>query len=512
MPRMDKLQLDRGKVAHARHLAEQIVSPVMDLIRSHTTVAIERAVLRLLGLDGVDGEVPLPNRVVDHLRQQGLLAQGAAVPLVHVHLSEDLPLDVIAKQIASGERTLTMPDDPSRAIAHARLMADKALQDLDQKRGERTDFRNRLAPPETPQNYVIVATGNIFEDVPQGQAAARQGADIVAVIRSTGQSLLDYVPFGATTYGTGGTYATQENFRLMRRALDEVSLELGRYVQLTNYASGLCMPEITVLAAVEGLDMLLNDAMYGILFRDINVQRTLIDQFFSRQVVARSQIVINTGEDNYLTTADAYEKGHTVLVSQFINERFALEAGMPERLMGLGHAFEIDPKREDSFLWEVAMAQLVREVFPDAPLKFMPPTKYITGDIFLAHAHNTMFNLVTAMTGQSIQLIGMLTEAIHTPFLSDRYVALKSARYVHNAARHLVDDVLFQPGGRIQARAAQVLDLAINDLEKVAEIGLLEAIEKAFFADISRHREGGKGYEGIVLKGSGYFNPFDGKW
>ena len=39
-------------------------------------------------------------------------------------------------------------------------------------------------------------------------------------------------------------------------------------------------------------------------------------------------IVINTGEDNYLTTADAVEKAHTVLASQFINEAFAMRAGL----------------------------------------------------------------------------------------------------------------------------------------------------------------------------------------
>ena len=66
-----------------------------------------------------------------------------------------------------------------------------------------------------------MATGDIYEDIPQAQAAAREGADIIAVIRSTGQSLLDYVPEGATREGFAGTYATQENFRLMRAALDD---------------------------------------------------------------------------------------------------------------------------------------------------------------------------------------------------------------------------------------------------------------------------------------------------
>ena len=49
----------------------------------------------------------------------------------------------------------------------------------------------------------------------------------------------------------GGTYATQENFRLMRSALDEVGARLGRYIRLTNYCSGLCMPEIAAMGALE---------------------------------------------------------------------------------------------------------------------------------------------------------------------------------------------------------------------------------------------------------------------
>ncbi len=156
-----------------------------------------------------------------------------------------------------------------------------------------------------------MATGDIYEDIPQAQAAAREGADVIAVIRSTGQSLLDYVPEGPTREGYAGTYATQENFRLMRAALDETSKELGRYIRLTNYASGLCMPEIATLAGLERLDMMLNDSMYGILFRDINPIRTFVDQRFSRQIHARAGIIINTGEDNYLTTADAVEAAHT---------------------------------------------------------------------------------------------------------------------------------------------------------------------------------------------------------
>ena len=112
------------------------------------------------------------------------------------------------------------------------------------------------------------------------------------------------------------------------------------------------------------------------------------------------RIIINTGEDNYLTTSDAVEAAHTVLSSQFINEQFALNAYLPEELQGLGHAFEIDPDLENGFLYEIAQAQMAREIFPKAPLKYMPPTKYKTGNIFRGHIQDGLFNVSSIMTNQ----------------------------------------------------------------------------------------------------------------
>ncbi len=237
----------------------------------------------------------------------------------------------------------------------------------------------------------------------------------------------------------------------MRAALDESSKELGRYVRLTNYASGLCMPEIAALAGLERLDMMLNDSMYGILFRDINPVRTFVDQRFSRQVHARAGIIINTGEDNYLTTADAVEAAHTVTVSQLLNEYFAKEAGLEDWQLGLGHAFEINPELPDSFRMELAHALLARELFPNAPLKWMPPTRHMTGDVFRGYLLDAFFNLAGALTGQSILLVGMMTEAVVTPWISDRDLALQNVRYVMNAAGNLHEDFHPRPDGFIVA-------------------------------------------------------------
>ena len=506
-----KLGLDLEKVARARATAGRIVAAMQGLIERHTTTTVERAVLRLYGVDGVDAdEVPLPNRVVDELKRAGLLGLGAARFVgAACERGAESPQEA-AEALVAGR--LKLDDlrrvDADRALARAHGLVEPGLARIRAQRATRVDLAKRLGMAHGLQLYLIVATGNIHEDVGQAQAAARQGADIIAVIRTTGQSLLDYVPYGATTEGYGGTYATQENFRIMRAALDEVSEQLGRYVQLVNYASGLCMPEISAMGAFERLDMLLNDSMYGILFRDINPVRTFVDQAFSRSINAFAGAVINTGEDNYLTTADAVEAAHTVLASQFLNEQFGKSAGLREEQLGLGHAFEIDPSLEDGFLYEIAQAQLAREVFPDSPLKYMPPTKFMTGNIFRGHVQDALFNLVSVLTDQRIHLLGMLTEAIHTPFLADRYLAIEAARYVTTTARHLGDELEFKQGGTIRTRAAEVLDQAVAFLDEIEGLGLLAGIERGMFANIGRRRDGGKGYDGVVTKAPDYGNPF----
>lgn len=508
---MSKLNLDQNLIDSSRNAAKNIAEDVQTFIDAHTTTATERTVLRLMGVDGIDEvERPLPNVVVDNIKDGGGLGKGVAFWMGNAMAQTGLSPQEVAEKVSAGEIDLTrMPVVEQEKIESIIMeIATASVENIRQVRKTREHLIETIGEGSKPYLYVIVATGNIYEDIVQAQAAARQGADIIAVIRTTGQSLLDYVPYGATTEGFGGTYATQENFRLMRRALDEVGEEVGKYIRLTNYCSGLCMPEIAAAGAIERLDVMLNDALYGILFRDINMQRTLVDQYFSRVINGFAGIIINTGEDNYLTTDDAVEAAHTVLASQFINEQFALQAGLPEEQMGLGHAFEMDPDVENGFLLELAQAQMAREIFPKAPLKYMPPTKFMTGNIFKGHIQNALFNMVSIMTNQGIQLLGMLTEAIHTPHLHDRYLSIENAQYIFSNAKDLGNEIEFKDGGIIQQRAQTVLADAEELLTQIEKDGLFPTIEGGKFGGVKRMRTGGKGLDGVAKKDEGYLNPF----
>ncbi len=506
-----KLGLDFKKVEHAKSLAKDIANEVQAFVESKTTVAVERTLCRLMGIDGVDeNQVPLPNVIVDDLKSKGVLGEGALFYIANAMVNTGLNPQEVAEKVAAGTLDLTKIEVADKAALDNILqpVIDASIAKIRARRERRENYLNTIGEGPKPYLYVIVATGNIYEDVVQAEAAARQGADIIAVIRTTGQSLLDYVPYGVTTEGFGGTYATQANFKIMREAMDKVGEELGRYIRVCNYCSGLCMPEIAIMGAFEGLDVMLNDALYGILFRDINMQRTLIDQYMSRIINGFAGVIINTGEDNYLTTADAVEAAHTVLASDLINEQLALLAGLPEEQMGLGHAFEMDPMLENGFLFELAQAQMAREIFPKAPLKYMPPTKFMTGNIFRGHLQDALFNMIGIWTNQGLQLLGMPTEAIHTPFMSDRFLSIENAKYIFNNMKSIGDEMEFKEGGIIRNRAKEVLDNAISLLEQMTSEGLFNALEKGIFGDVKRSRVGGKGLDGVVDKGANYMNPF----
>ena len=223
---MAKLDLDWGLVKEARESAKKIAADAQVFIDAHSTVTVERTICRLLGIDGVDEfGVPLPNVVVDFIKDNGNIALGVAKYMGNAMIETKLQPQEIAEKIAKKELDITKfswHDDFDIKLA-LKDITHSTVERIKANRKARENYLEQFGGDKKgPYIYVIVATGNIYEDVTQAVAAARQGADVVAVIRTTGQSLLDFVPFGATTEGFGGTMATQENFRIMRKALDDV--------------------------------------------------------------------------------------------------------------------------------------------------------------------------------------------------------------------------------------------------------------------------------------------------
>jgi beta-lysine 5,6-aminomutase alpha subunit len=101
----------------------------------------------------------------------------------------------------------------------------------------------------------------------------------------------------------------------------------------------------------------------------------------------------------------------------------------------------------------------------------------------------------------------MPTEAIHTPFMSDRALALDNASYIERAFKDFKNEIFFKPDGIIQKRAQDVLNQAHLLLKEIKEDNMFNTLEKGVFAGVSRSETGGKGLDGVFLKDDVYQNP-----
>jgi len=118
-PVTGKLNLDPALVAQARELARRAGAPVVKLARTHTTVLVERAVLRLAGLDGADEDgMPWVNRLTDAVRESVGLEHGVALPVWDAMLAGGYPdLRTLAVDATAGLVKFGLPagDDANAA-------------------------------------------------------------------------------------------------------------------------------------------------------------------------------------------------------------------------------------------------------------------------------------------------------------------------------------------------------------------------------------------------------------
>ncbi|MEO7980747.1 MAG: lysine 5,6-aminomutase subunit alpha, partial [Sporichthyaceae bacterium] len=171
-----KLDLDPATVRRARSLARTAGAPIVRLARTHTTVSVERAVLRLAGVSGADPDgIPWVNRLVDEVREQVGLEHGVALPVWDaLRRSGEKDVTTLAQRAATGGVRFEVPEAAAadRAATASTRSVRRGVTAIDRRRTERERLVARIGDaPSKPWIYLIVATGDIYEDIPQAQAA-----------------------------------------------------------------------------------------------------------------------------------------------------------------------------------------------------------------------------------------------------------------------------------------------------------------------------------------------------
>src|SRR5262245_48697774 len=114
---MSKLNLDRDQLDSCRKLAESIVAPVLRYVDYHSTLSIERSVLRLFGVEGEHQGFPLVNEVVNRIDRRklsrGIASWFCRALIAHPRLTPSQSAQTIVK----GEIHLeSVPDAPADRV------------------------------------------------------------------------------------------------------------------------------------------------------------------------------------------------------------------------------------------------------------------------------------------------------------------------------------------------------------------------------------------------------------
>src|SRR5215470_19160359 len=141
---MAQLFVDAEKIARARDLARSAAHGVQAFIGRHTTVSIERTVLRLLGISGAGSRgVPLANLMVERLQAVGALNRGAAYWYGRaLHLGAKSPLEVVERLTNAPlpPQTLPSPELDAKLREEVRRETRAAVEDLRRRVRAREDL------------------------------------------------------------------------------------------------------------------------------------------------------------------------------------------------------------------------------------------------------------------------------------------------------------------------------------------------------------------------------------
>ncbi len=327
-------------------LAEPLAAAWAARGRVSTTLGIERAILRLFGVSGLDrDDRPLAASVVNTYagRQPDRLAMGLALPFAMSTVELDLEPQALAERIAVGyvdlaldAELLTVPSRRAEAEAAARSLAAGALARIDSNRTARDELLAVFGDPRRPWAGLAVSEATAGEAAGEARDAAQARADVVRITVPAGRELIDRLQDAgleapvwrpgeaagalaaesAADAVTGGLRAradgdparapagSQRGLRLIRATLDEDAAGRRDYVRLATRAPALAAPEQAAVAALERVDVVEADAMAEIVLAGVDPDRAIADHAFAHRLLRRAGAVVIVGPGPLVVAPD----------------------------------------------------------------------------------------------------------------------------------------------------------------------------------------------------------------
>jgi D-ornithine 4,5-aminomutase subunit beta len=370
-------------------------------------------------------------------------------------------------------------------------------------------------------DYVItteIASGRFEDDLRRMRMAAWHGADHIMVIRTTGQSHIDGLVEG-TPEGIGGIPISRKQIRATRKALDAIEDEVGRPINFHSYVSGVAGPEIAVLFAEEGVSGAHQDPQYNILYRNINMHRSLVDAAEAKKIMADAGILQLDGAHNANATAkEAWKVTPELFVQHAINTSYSVSAGMPNDLIALSTVPPTAPPAPKMRL-DLPYAIALRDLFDGYKFRAQQNTRYMESDTMEATVTHVLDTLISRMTSTDIQSTITPDEGRNIPWHYNNVAGLNAARQTLMGIDGLMEQVELRQDGPLRDKARELKERAVLFLEEILESGgYYAAVESGQFVDqgyyperkgdgIVRYPEGGDGAGTVIPREPDYGAP-----
>jgi hypothetical protein len=482
-----------------RRLASELAGPLAKVARRSSTLAQEHAILRLIGVDGLDrDDRPLAASVAARYcgASRDRLAGGLLLPLAaalgdRAMAPRDLAIEVAAGtiELATEAELLASADTLAAACGRVTELVRAAISRIDANRTAVREMRTVLARPAEPMLGVVLEATEVAGAAAEIRNAVAGGAGVVELAVPAGSELaqarhraglgapdpFSARPRGRDRRGLGvGRQAlpaddpvpagSQRGLARLRLIADDAAAARGLYVALMTVTAALAAPEQAVVAGFERIDMVEADPVREIVEENVDPGRALADHAFAHRIHARAGSTVLIGPGPLVLGADLVSgipsdgdtRAGRALALQALDLELALADGLPAASLMLGAvpewiASEADPQAVMVSAW------LRRAVFGGHRLVVSAPW---------GAGISTAATIAAALAGSAA---AMVMERVTGAGVAAAAAELRAVAAASAAARAgLGDGSLW---GSAAARGRRVLAAAADTLERLSGDG-----------------------------------------
>lgn len=450
-----QLNLNRDQLDQCYHAAERLVSHAAKYLDRHSSRAVERASLLLLGVEGDYRGVPLATLLVETLTKDQLRL-GAAYWWGRAVLGTKLPPAEVAEKLA--RQKIKWSELPEVAPPTIRKEMEHAAKESLHRFEKHKSHKNFWQPTHYPRLALRLTDGKAKRLPAAAAEWHKKGAQIL-VLDSPNKKFFEE------------TFESAELAPAFHDLKEIPAIAVLR---------GLSLPEQTWLAVSRGVQTLSPEGWLAALSGEVDSKRALIDLSFALSLAKKGGAHLFSEHSLFGEKFSQHFQMPYLLATLLLYEQLAVRQGVSLENIVLS-ASAAGSGAANDFANLLAGTQVLREMFPQSFLWYR-----------LASPLNPFSFLAATMTEQDV--------------LEVSPEELPRAKEWLKNLEGIGRDLSLNTYGRIGRQAHQILEQTYKILKQMEH----QTLWKVFDDDFLKTKVSGAknlGQEGVFQKSYHYFNP-----